>query len=188
MAERMNQSPFMLCIVWHPDYVKRAEIAERLYHHFGSHHYRSIVDGVGVSVLFRGTDAPCPTTPLPIEWNYSDTTTVVVLIDNVFDGVVVGQQVSERTVKELSAGLQQIDPPVFLTVERVSIDGGREAVAVNTSQGTLRPYTYCLGLHRVPRGRHWGIITGGTIGGAMCPIYLGLTMTKRRGGIVSGHD
>ena len=104
------------------------------------------------------------------------------------DGVVIGQQVSGRTVKELSAELQQINPPVFLTVERVSIDGGREVVVVNTSQGTSRPYTYCLGLHKVPGGRYWGIITGGTIGGAMCPIYLGLTMTKRRGGIVSGHD
>ena len=104
------------------------------------------------------------------------------------DGIVVGQQVSGRTVKELSAELQQINPLAFPTVERVSIDGGREVVVVNTSQGTSRPYTYCLGLHRVPGGRYWGIITGGTIGGAMCPIYLGLTMTKRRGGIVSGHD
>ena len=81
MAERMNQPPFMLYIAWHPDYVKGTEIAERLYHHFGSHHYRSIVGGVGVSVLFRSTDAPCSTTPLSIEWNYSDTTAVVVLIE-----------------------------------------------------------------------------------------------------------
>ena len=34
-------------------------------------------------------------------------------------GVVVGQQVSDRTIEELSAELQRIDPPSFPTVERV---------------------------------------------------------------------
>ena len=34
-------------------------------------------------------------------------------------GVVVGQQVGERTVEELSAELRRIDPPAFPTVERI---------------------------------------------------------------------
>ena len=34
-------------------------------------------------------------------------------------GVVAGQQVSERTIEELSAELRQIDPQAFPTVERV---------------------------------------------------------------------
>ncbi len=38
-------------------------------------------------------------------------------------GVVAGQQVSERTIEELSAQLRQIDPPAFPTVERVPVDG-----------------------------------------------------------------
>ena len=57
-------------------------------------------------------------------------------------GTVVGQQVSERTVEELSAELRQIDPPVFPKVERFPVGGDREVIAVSTGQGTSRPYTY----------------------------------------------
>ena len=58
------------------------------------------------------------------------------------DGAVAGQQVSERTIEELSAELRQIDPPAFPTVERVPVDGDREVIVVSTSQGASRPYTY----------------------------------------------
>ena len=37
-------------------------------------------------------------------------------------GTMVGQQVGERTIEELSAALRQIDPPAFPTVERVPVD------------------------------------------------------------------
>ena len=57
-------------------------------------------------------------------------------------GVVAGQQVSERTIEELSAELRQIDPPAFPTVERVPVYGDREVIVVSTSQGASRPYTY----------------------------------------------
>ena len=57
-------------------------------------------------------------------------------------GIVVGQQVSERTIEELSAEFRQIDPPAFPTIERVSVDGDRDVIVVSTSQGASRPYTY----------------------------------------------
>ena len=57
-------------------------------------------------------------------------------------GTVVGQQVGERTIEELSAELRQIDPPAFPTVERVPVYGDREVIVVSTSQGASRPYTY----------------------------------------------
>ena len=57
-------------------------------------------------------------------------------------GAVVGQQVSERTIEELSGELRQIDPPAFPTVERAPVGGGREVIVVSTSQGASRPYTY----------------------------------------------
>ena len=57
-------------------------------------------------------------------------------------GVVAGQQVSDRTVEELSAELRLIGPPAFPTVERVPVDGGREVIVVSTGQGASRPYTY----------------------------------------------
>ena len=58
------------------------------------------------------------------------------------DRAVSGQQVSERTIEELSAELRQIDPPAFPTVERVPVSGGRDVVVVSTAQGASRPYTY----------------------------------------------
>ena len=57
-------------------------------------------------------------------------------------GIVAGQQVSERTIEELSAELGRIEPPAFPTVDRVPAGGGREVIVVNTSQGASRPYTY----------------------------------------------
>ena len=64
------------------------------------------------------------------------------------DGVVVGQQVSERTIEELSAELRQIDPPAFPTVERVPVDSGREVIVVSTGQGASRPYAYRAAAYR----------------------------------------
>lgn len=58
------------------------------------------------------------------------------------DGAVVGQQVSDRTIEELSAELQRIDPPAFPTVRSVPVDSGREVIVVSTGQGASRPYTY----------------------------------------------
>ena len=57
-------------------------------------------------------------------------------------GVVVGRQVSDRTIEELSAELRRIDPPAFPTVERVPVDGAREVIIVSTGQGASRPYSY----------------------------------------------
>ncbi len=57
-------------------------------------------------------------------------------------GAVVGQQISERTIEELSAELRWIDPPAFPTVERVPVDGGREVIVVSMAQGASRPYSY----------------------------------------------
>ncbi len=58
------------------------------------------------------------------------------------DGVVVGQQVSERTIEELSAELRRIDPPAFPTIDRVPVDSAREVIVVSMGQGASRPYMY----------------------------------------------
>ncbi len=58
------------------------------------------------------------------------------------DGDVVGQQVGERTIEELSSEFQQIDPPALPTVERVQVDSSREVIVVSVSRGALKPYTY----------------------------------------------
>ena len=58
------------------------------------------------------------------------------------EGDVVGQQVSERTIEEVSAEIRRIDPPAFPTVELVQVAEDREVVAVRVSQGSARPYQY----------------------------------------------
>ena len=58
------------------------------------------------------------------------------------EGNVAGQQVTERTIEEISAEIQRIDPPAFPTVERVQVAGNREVIAVRVSRGSLPPYRY----------------------------------------------
>ena len=57
-------------------------------------------------------------------------------------GDVVGQQVSERTIEEVSAEIQRIDPPAFPEIERVRVTDGLDVIAVRVSQGSVRPYQY----------------------------------------------
>ena len=58
------------------------------------------------------------------------------------DGAAVGQQVSERTLEELGAEIQRIDPPAFPEIERVRLSGGLEVVAVHVGCGASSPYQY----------------------------------------------
>jgi ATP-dependent DNA helicase RecG len=57
-------------------------------------------------------------------------------------GKLLGQQVTDKTVEDVTAEIQQIDPPVFPSVERVPLENGLEIILVTTSQGSRRPYTY----------------------------------------------
>ena len=57
-------------------------------------------------------------------------------------GDVAGQQVGDRTIEEVSAEIQRIDPPAFPAVERIHVAGDLEVVAVRVSQGSARPYQY----------------------------------------------
>ena len=58
------------------------------------------------------------------------------------DGRVVGQQVSERTVEQVSAEIQRIEPPAFPEIERVRACGNLEVIAVHVSPGASPPYRY----------------------------------------------
>ena len=57
-------------------------------------------------------------------------------------GGVVGQQVGGRTLEEVSAEIQRIEPPVFPALERVHVAGGHDVIVVGVSQGSARPYLY----------------------------------------------
>ena len=49
---------------------------------------------------------------------------------------------SERTIEELSAEIQRIDPPAFPEIERVHVAEDREVIAIRVNQGSTRPYQY----------------------------------------------
>ncbi len=58
------------------------------------------------------------------------------------EGDAVGQQVSDRTMEEVSAEIQRIDPPAFPEIGRVRVAGKLEVIAVSVEQGSARPYQY----------------------------------------------
>lgn len=57
-------------------------------------------------------------------------------------GEAVGQHVSERTIEEVSAEMQRIDPPAFPEIERVRVSDDCEVVAARVTSGPSRPYQY----------------------------------------------
>ncbi len=63
------------------------------------------------------------------------------------DGRVVGQQVSERTIDEVAQEIREIEPPVFPSIDRVEIGGGREVIVVSVAAGHSQPYAF--------RGQAW---------------------------------
>lgn len=57
-------------------------------------------------------------------------------------GSVEGQQTGGRSVEELSAEIQRIEPPAFPSIERVGVTGDRYVVAVSLGPGKEKPYSY----------------------------------------------
>jgi ATP-dependent DNA helicase RecG len=58
------------------------------------------------------------------------------------DRRVSGQQVSDHTLEEIAQELREIEPPVFPSIERVAVGGGREVVVVGVPAGQSQPYSY----------------------------------------------
>ena len=58
------------------------------------------------------------------------------------DGRVVGQRVSERTVEQVSAEIQRIEPPAFPEIGRIRVSGDLEVIAVRVNLGVSPPYQY----------------------------------------------
>ena len=58
------------------------------------------------------------------------------------EGKVIGQDVSDSTIEDVSGEIQQLDPPVFPTIERVPVEEDREVIVVSVNQGQMKPYSY----------------------------------------------
>ncbi len=58
------------------------------------------------------------------------------------EGSVVGQQVSDHTLENISAEIQRIDPPTYPTIDRIPMGEGRQVIVASVNQGSMRPHTY----------------------------------------------
>ncbi|MYB35179.1 MAG: ATP-binding protein [Gammaproteobacteria bacterium] len=58
------------------------------------------------------------------------------------DCQVVGQQVSDRTIEQLSAQIMRIEPPAFPEINRIPLSGSLEIISVWVPPGTAQPYQY----------------------------------------------
>ena len=58
------------------------------------------------------------------------------------DCKAVGQQVNNKTIEEVSAELQRIEPPAFPKIERVPVSDDLEIIAVRVMPGASPPYQY----------------------------------------------
>lgn len=75
--------PFLvLYVLWHPNFVVGAQIAETLLAHFRRKSYENVAGGAGLSVIFRCTAAPGAMTPLQINCDEAETTAVIALVDD----------------------------------------------------------------------------------------------------------
>ncbi|MCY4318920.1 MAG: hypothetical protein OXE76_06975, partial [Alphaproteobacteria bacterium] len=72
---------FTLYVVWHPSYHEGEQIADLLRTHFGRDLYRGVEEERAVSVLERSQPLPDTPTPLPIDWDDTEFTAVVVLAE-----------------------------------------------------------------------------------------------------------
>lgn len=79
----MTTAPmFTLYVVWHPSYREGQQISGLLRTHFGRNLYRAVGEERAVSVLERSQPVPGSLTPLPIDWDDSEFTAVVVLAES----------------------------------------------------------------------------------------------------------
>ncbi len=58
------------------------------------------------------------------------------------DSRVVGQRIGERTIEQVSAEIQRIEPPAFPEIERVRVREDLEVIAVRVGPGASPPYQY----------------------------------------------
>ena len=57
-------------------------------------------------------------------------------------GRVIGQEVSDHTLERLCQSLNEIEPPVTPTIDRVNLDDALEAIVIRVETGHNKPYTY----------------------------------------------
>ena len=73
--------PFLIYVMWHPNYQSAVQVAERIRGHFGTHRFRNVAGGAGIDVVFQGTSGSGAPIRLPTTWDAECPIAVVAMID-----------------------------------------------------------------------------------------------------------
>lgn len=73
-------------VLWHPDFVDGETMGRFLFEHYRRKLYESVAGGAGVSVVFRSVPVSGGGVPLEIDFDDSELTAIVVLIDKKLSG------------------------------------------------------------------------------------------------------
>ncbi|WP_396429497.1 toll/interleukin-1 receptor domain-containing protein [Limnohabitans sp.] len=83
----LSTRPFLvLYVVWHPAFDEGQLIAKKLYEHYRRELYSNVAGGAGLSVIYRPVPDPITLAPVTIDFSESETSAVVMLIDECFAG------------------------------------------------------------------------------------------------------
>lgn len=83
----LSTRPFLvLYVVWHPAFDEGQLIAKKLYEHYRRELYSNVAGGTGLSVIYRPVPDPITLAPVTIDFSQSETSAVVMLIDESFAG------------------------------------------------------------------------------------------------------
>lgn len=77
---------FVLYVAWHPAFGEGHLIAKKLFEHYRRELYSNISGGTGLSVIYRHIPDPETLAPAAIDFSESETSAVVLLIDERFSG------------------------------------------------------------------------------------------------------
>lgn len=58
------------------------------------------------------------------------------------DGRLLGQQLTAKSMEDVSGVIQLIDPPVMATMDAVDLDNGHQALVIAVDQGSRQPYAF----------------------------------------------
>lgn len=79
----VSTRPFItLYVAWHPDFDDGESIAKLLYNHYRRNLYENVAGGTGLSVIYRFQPLENTNVPLDIDFDGSNVTAIVMLIDN----------------------------------------------------------------------------------------------------------
>ena len=66
----------------------------------------------------------------------------VVLIGVTKEGTVAGQQIGDGTIERMATELQNIEPPVFPSIDSVPVAADKAVLVIRVSRGDMRPYVH----------------------------------------------